>query len=234
MDLLRVPEATGWVINNWIENRRKPLRDWVPYFIHMLSINIFFSLVVPTELLKNVKPSHHIDLAYLYYLPFCAVFTSRDNFHVQIAPLFMTKAQTFVHGDDLKKDLNKLHLHYMSLPEAEREKGIFSFAAHPPDDSSFLTSRLWDIYLPAWRQDSPYISDVPDDMKNALKELIDKFRTAKPIDNADEPNMDDIGFVEISRQVKMTKGSYLRFSRDVIDKNITKNKTTLETNQRFR
>jgi hypothetical protein len=54
----------------------------------MLSINIFFALVLQTQLLSKVKASHQIDLAYLYYLPFCAVFSSRDNFHVRVAPLF--------------------------------------------------------------------------------------------------------------------------------------------------
>jgi hypothetical protein len=83
LDLLGVPEATDYVVNDWKSNRRKPLRTHRPYFIHMLSINIFFALVLQTELLSKVKTSHQIDLAYLYYLPFCAVFSSRDNFHVQ-------------------------------------------------------------------------------------------------------------------------------------------------------
>jgi hypothetical protein len=94
--ILGVPEATDYVVNDWIANRRKPLREYRPYFIHMLSINVFFGLVLATQLLRNVKQSHHIDLAYLYYLPFCAVFSSRDNFHVHVSPLFMHAAQQFV------------------------------------------------------------------------------------------------------------------------------------------
>jgi hypothetical protein len=50
--------------------------------VFLLTINIFFCLVLPTQLLRNVKPSHQVDLAYLYYLPFCSVFTSKDNFGV--------------------------------------------------------------------------------------------------------------------------------------------------------
>ena len=91
LNLLGVPEATEWVVNDWIERRRPPLREHVPYFIFMLTINIFFCLVLPTRLLRNVKPSHQVDLAYLYYLPFCSVFTSKDNFHAQIVPLFLTR-----------------------------------------------------------------------------------------------------------------------------------------------
>ena len=56
-----------------------------------------------------LKPSHHVDLAYLYYLPFCSVFTSKDNFHAQIVPLFLGPMQDFVNGIDLKEDLKKLN-----------------------------------------------------------------------------------------------------------------------------
>src|SRR5437763_1548187 len=106
--LLGVPESKEWVLRDWIARRRPRLRQHYPYFIFMLSINIFFSLVLPTQLLRNVKASHHVDLAYLYYLPFCSVFTSKDNFHAQIVPLFLGPNQTFVNGLELKEDLKKL------------------------------------------------------------------------------------------------------------------------------
>jgi hypothetical protein len=112
LSLLGVPEATEWVIKDWIARRRPPLREHVPYFIFMLTINIFFCLVLPTQLLRNVKPSHHVDLAYLYYLPFCSVFTSKDNFHAQIVPLFLGPMQDFVNGIDFKEDLKKLNALY--------------------------------------------------------------------------------------------------------------------------
>src|SRR5260370_32946097 len=142
----------------------------------MLSISIFFGLVLPTQLLRNVKQSHHIDLAYLYYLPFCAVFSSRDNFHVQVAPLFMHAAQQFIHGDDLKADLKRLNERYLELPEKVRDKGLYVFAQSSPDDTTYLTTRLWDAYLPKWRGESKNLVDVPPHIQEALKELIDKYR----------------------------------------------------------
>src|SRR5580704_12483191 len=108
LDLLGVPESTDWVINDWNVRRRPPLRDYAPYFVFMLTINIFFCVVLPTQLLSKVKPSHKVDLAYLYYLPFCSVFTSKDNFHADIVPLFLDSHQTFVTGFDFKADLKKL------------------------------------------------------------------------------------------------------------------------------
>jgi hypothetical protein len=213
LDLVGVPEATEWVVNDWISKRRKPLRTTYPYFIHILSINIFFSLVYPMQLLKNVKPSHQVDLAYLYYLPFCAVFTSRDNFHVQVAPLFMNAAQTFVHCDDLKADLARLNDLYLALPEIERAKGFYVYALHPPDDSTYLTSRLWDIYLPYWRQNSPNRSEVPVEKKKALDDLLAVFhaKTANMVPGS-MPGFDDRDFMEINASPKTVKGPYVRIA----------------------
>lgn len=128
LTILDVPEATGWVRNDWNERRRPPLREYLPYFIFVLSINIFFCLALPTELLRNVKPSHQVDLAYLYYLPFCNVFTSKDRFHAQVVPLFLDPFQTFVNGEELKADLKKLDEHYSKLPASVLRQGLMTFA----------------------------------------------------------------------------------------------------------
>ena len=87
-----MPETIEHVLSNWIHKRRPPIREHLPYFVFMLTINIFFCLVLLTQLLRNVKPSHKIDLVYLYYLPFCSIFTSKDNLHAEIVPLFLVGA----------------------------------------------------------------------------------------------------------------------------------------------
>ena len=51
-----------------------------------------------------------------------AVSTSKDGLHGRIAPLLITERQCFVHGDDLKRDLARLNVHYEGLPEAEKQK----------------------------------------------------------------------------------------------------------------
>jgi hypothetical protein len=162
-----------------------------------------------------VKASHQIDLAYLYYLPFCAVFSSRDNFHVQVAPLFMHPAQQFVHGDDLKADLKRLHERYSELPLETREKGLYTFAQFPPDDSSFLTTRLWDTYLPDWRKDSKNVVEVPEEIKEALAELMRKYQGAAPAADAEAVGTEDLAFAQVTRRIKPLKGDYFRIAKDV-------------------
>jgi hypothetical protein len=216
LKLLGVPEATEYVVKQWREDRKKPLRTYRPYFIHMLSINVFFSLVLQTQLLKDVKASHQIDLAYLYYLPFCAVFSSRDNFHVQVAPLFMHPAQQFLHGDNLKADLKRLDELYLQLPKETLEKGLYFFARFPPDDSSYLITRLWDAYLPDWRKDSKNVVEVPQKIKEALKELVDKYEQAVPAAHETVVHTDSLAFAQKSQQIKPKKGDYFRIAKDIV------------------
>ena len=86
-------------------------------------------------------------------LPFCKIFTSNDHLHKSIVPLFLRKDQTFITGEELKHDFKKLDTHYASLPEEIKVKGVYCFAASPPDDTSFLTTRMWDKYMsPKWRE----------------------------------------------------------------------------------
>lgn len=225
--LLGLPSATEYVRNDWLARRRPPLRQHVPYFVFMLTINLFFCLVLPTQLLRNVRPSHRVDLAYLYYLPFCDVFTSKDNFHVQVAPLFLnTRAlpdgvtaprQTFVNATELKDDLRKLDEYYSTQPENVRAQGLFNLASSPPEDGDFLTTRLWDTYLPRWRaikgsKDKPNLND-PDYQKRTLDELM-RLTDSPDLRSHDEHNIDKLNYVTVQRMVRARKGKWRRFSED--------------------
>jgi hypothetical protein len=218
LELLGLHEAIEWVRNDWIPKRRPPLREHVPYFIFMLSIDIFFCLLLRTELLRNVKPSHQIDLAYLYYLPFCTVFTSKDRFHAEIVPLFLDSFQTFVNGEDLKADLKKLDEHYSRLPESELRKGLMKFAANPPDETEFLTTRLWDKYLPRWREKVSHVDLKDPEYEKRMLELVKSFDDSAPgIEPHDEHDVDKLDHVTFKRMVNPKKGKWLRFSEDIIE-----------------
>jgi hypothetical protein len=106
----------------------------------------------------------------------------------------------------------------VQLPKEVLDQGLYTFAQFPPDDSSFLTTRLWDAYLPNWRKGSPNKVDVPPEIQAGLKELLDKFRN-KSVPSDKDVNIGELDLVELSRKVSPAKGSYLRFSRDVILKN---------------
>jgi len=216
LDVPDAPRAIPWVRADWASRRKPTIRQYLPYFTHLLSINIFFALIVQTQLLRDLKPSHQIDLAYLYYLPFCSVFTSKDRFHAQVAPLFMTDHQTFVNGIDLKDDLQKLDQHYSSLPDEVRKQGLWTFALVPPEDTRFLITRLWDKYLPLWRshKEMPNL-DTPEHQAKLVEE-INKFADDSNPDVIphDEHDMSKLDHVTIKRSVLARKGKWRRFSEE--------------------
>lgn len=225
LQILGVPEAIDPVRTDWIANRRRPLRNYLPYFTFMLSINIFFCLVLQTELLRNVKQSHQVDLAYLYYLPFCSIFTSKDDFHARIVPLFLSPEQTFVNGSDLKEDLKKLDEYYQQLPDEIQRQGLMTYAQTPPEDTSFLTTRLWDKYLPSWRDKSERV-DINDPLlREALGQLMSKVKEAEQSGIPhDETNLENIDHLTIRHQIALRKGRYRRFTEEIERKSLEENR----------
>jgi len=219
LNLLGAPETVEYVVTEWIQKGRPPLRDHLPYFVFMLTINIFFCLALPNHLLSKVKPSHKIDLAYLYYLPFCSVFTSKDNFHADIVPLFLLPEQTFVNGAELKEDLKRLVAHYEALPEDVLKTGLIHFAAYPPDDAEFLITRLWDKYLPGWRaaRDIPKPVRDPEEEKRIVEE-INRETDSPELQPSDEQDIDKMDYATIRRMVHPKKGRWLRFSEEQIQR----------------
>ena len=61
------------------------------------------------------KADDQIDLEYLFYLPFCHVFSTMDKFHMTLAPSLMRKDQVLLPGEDLKKGIQEIE----SLPAHE-------------------------------------------------------------------------------------------------------------------
>jgi hypothetical protein len=216
LELLDLPEATQFVRDDWTAKRKPPIRQQLPYFSFMLSINIFFALIIQTQLLRNIKQSHQIDLAYLYYLPFCSVFTSKDRFHAQIVPLFLNPRQTFVNGEEMKQDLARLVELYSSMPADVLRTGLFTFAQTPPEDTSYLVTRLWDKYLPLWRgfKEQPPSPRNPEADKKLIQEINMWVDGAPGIQSHDEHDVDKLDHVTISRSVMPRKGRWRRFSEE--------------------
>jgi hypothetical protein len=215
LDLLGHGDLAAHVVPPWRAKRKPPLRECAPYFIFLLSINIFFCLTQRTQLLTKAKASHVVDLTYLYYLPFCSVFTSKDNFHAQIAPLFLTDEQSFVNGIELKQDLKRLDSLYSNLPESELKGGLVNFARQPPEDTSFLTTRLWDRHLPDWRKlaKMPPVALTPEQEKELLRK-ISRVAEAPECQPGSETNLDNVEYVVIERKGCLKKGKYFKYSAE--------------------
>jgi hypothetical protein len=194
-----------------------PLRKFAPYFSYVLSLELFFYLAMAADLIPRTGKSHKLDFTYLYYLPFCMVFTSCDHIHVSVAPLFLRPDQTFVSGTELKDDLRKLNDHYSRLPEYVQREGLIKFAKNPPSDTSFLVTRLWDKHLPRWRklQDEERQKEpLSEDAQHALVELVNRFEK-ESVRSPVHPRPEQVEQIVVRRSVFRNKGRWARVPPEV-------------------
>ena len=71
--------------------------------------------------------------------------------------------------------------------------GLINFAAFPPDDRDFFVTRMWDIYLPPWRDIRSRSKQErdPEEEKRVLEEVTEGFADRRSIEShqrADEPS----------------------------------------------
>lgn len=129
-----------------------PLSTFAPYAAFVLKIDLVVYLGMAISQISSERPSNKIDISYLYYLPFCMAFTSADRLHERLAPMFMESGQVFVRAADLKASLKQLDDHFAQYREEIERVGLISFAPYPPQEIENEVSRLWDRFLPVWRQ----------------------------------------------------------------------------------
>jgi hypothetical protein len=221
MMLLNVSEAAQHeILLRWQQAGEPPVREFAPYFRHVFGVELFFYLAVAADQISRVRPAgkvdNKVDIAYLYYLPFCMVFTSKDKLHRRVVPLFLRDDQTFVEGDDLKADLRKLDEHYSVLPDELKSSGFHKFAAYPPEDDSFLVTRLWDKHLPDWRRLKA--QTMPPDQsehKALISELSRIAKTAESSDPAASLSIEQTEFVQFRRTPLRAKGKWDRYGPNV-------------------
>jgi hypothetical protein len=208
------------VLQRWRSHGRPSLRVYAPYFTYVFAVDFLFYLGIAADIIGRGRPSHKIDLAYLYYLPFCMIFSSNDKLHSEIAPLFMRKNQTFLPGVDLKLDLAKLDAHYSALSAEEKATGVVRFAPHPPKDDSFLTTRLWDKHMASTWRDHQSVGPRGDSQTSEMiQETVRRMKEANPDEAAASVStMDDLDHMVIERRVHKQKGKWARFPPEIMER----------------
>lgn len=214
------PKFQQEIVSRWYAVGKPSIREFAPYFTHVLSVDLVFLFGIGTDLIGRGRPSHKVDIAYLYYLPFCMVFTSNDRLHKSLAPLFMRPDQSFVSGEDLKADFVKLDAHYDTLPPEDKARGVYSFAHSPPQDASFLTTRIWDKHMsPRWRErkaPAPQPSSpLGKEFAQKIKELEEKAKTEGKNYPTQRGEADQ---VVLKRMVAGTRGKWTRFPPEVMNR----------------
>ncbi len=205
---LSTPRLEKMIYARWEAKGQLPPSTYAPYTSHVMTVDLFFTIALGADLVGRERASNKIDLAYLYYLPFCMVFTSRDKLHKRAAPLFLGEDQLFIDGDELKEDLAKLDAHYSSLPQETKDRGVMSFAHFPPKSKEFLTTRVWDeLMSPTWRDDGRTPPRSPEKEKELLGHL-KKIKDAPKGPDTHSVNSDKVDYLLVKRVVPIFKGKW--------------------------
>lgn len=216
--ILGIPQVVqNRILLRWTLEGKPALSEFAPYASFVLSVQIFFQVARATELVSK-KPSAMMDISYLFYLPFCMVFASSDRLHERCAPLFLRRDQGFVPGIQLKDDLDRLEKHFDTLPEAEKERGLYAFADKPPLEGDFLISRLWDRYLPNWRKAGKPLK--PDSERD--RRLVEYLKALEKAPDLRPSEIDfdhqNGNFVMLKKKLAKRRGKWWQLPKDLPDK----------------
>lgn len=212
---LNVPQSNFRPIQErWVAQGQPPLRSYAPYAAFVLEIELFFRIALAASLISADRVSNRTDIAYLFYLPFCMVFTSSDNLHRRCAHLFMGPNQSFAWGQDLKADLSALNTYFLSLPDDVKAKGVMSFAHGPPVDSQGVIAQLWDKHIGAWRTQKR--EELPSNPRfhEKLSEHIRSLEQSGAPTSADK-TFGDTDSLIIKRVVRKKKGNWFQVPKDL-------------------
>jgi hypothetical protein len=114
------------VVERWNSQNRPALREFLPYAAFCMDVRNFFSVALVNRL-----------------LPFCQVFCSGDNFHNQIAPIFLRANQLIIARDELRNDLAAIEQLWSPVSDSEKKEWISKNGHWPPENPLSVTFRCW-------------------------------------------------------------------------------------------
>ncbi len=156
----------------WSVKGKPNLSDFSPYarFCMIASLTAFIGI---SKGLLGSRSSNMIDLEYLYYLPFCSIFSSNDKFQLQLAPLLIGDDQYIVSGDVLKDDLAKIITYFSGFTKEDHVAYRKHRGSHPPEIADSFTLSVWETLC------SPVDPEAEERLQNTPHDEI--LKKIKPI-----------------------------------------------------
>jgi len=174
------------------------LNSTAPYIAHCVRAALIFHFALAFGLVST-RPTNRIDLEYLYYVPFCNVFSSGDTFHGKMANLVI-RDQTYADRDELKADLKQLADWWSNLTEEQRDGE--SHISGPPENEKSVTHRLWQkVMRPGYRNRSRRKLKPPPE---GFKSVADWKKLVNTSTLTDQPiQEDDCDFMVVKHSVRL-------------------------------
>ncbi len=126
----------------WAESNEPSLADFAPYAYYWLELVLLFMEGLERGLITT-KRTNLLDLEYGYYVPFCKIFCSKDNFHKDLSSIVITRTQEYVDAGELKRDLRLLADHWSSQSPDVRQEYCNAYGDAPPKIPNSMTRQLW-------------------------------------------------------------------------------------------
>lgn len=216
--ILLPPNLHDRAMKRWKDAGGPPLREFAPYSVHILTVDLFKILAMGSGIMSIDKTSNYVDLAYLYYLPFAELFVSTDKLHRNSAPLFMDEKQHFIWGNDLRPVLATLAAEYLAHPQIE-ELGLIKLAGDRRFEAGTFMGDLMDRMRPGKRtskHDEDFSSRLTPEAEAKLVEML-KRQIESPPPGADADLGQEDQMKAIQRKVAGRRGSFAFLPKKVRD-----------------
>lgn len=168
-DQVKTADRAEIVLRRWKQLGCPELKEFAPYALHFYRVDMIHFLSIYYGFIKRGKDSKpHLDAQYLYYLPFCYVFSSGDKDLLKLVPFFLRRNQECISKGDFQTDLKELTTYISGLTE-EQKMDYQKFGSYPPDLQDSFTSRIWKKFMRPHSQRLESQKSDPEEEKKILK-----------------------------------------------------------------
>jgi hypothetical protein len=172
----------------------------LPYTSRCLRVALIFHFGLAFGLVST-RSTNRIDLEYLYYLPFCMVFSSGDFLHRDLVQ-FISKDQIFIPRDVFKADLKGLAMWWRSLAAKEQEEERHRIG--PPEFEASVTHQVWKKFMkPGYRERTPLKQKMSPEGEEKMMDHIRKMMKGVVPAGPSDLSIDDCDFVVHKRNVRL-------------------------------
>ncbi len=163
------------VLKRWKIRGINLLNEFAPYAYYCFLVTLTFFIALSAEII-GTRSTNLVDLHYIFYLPFCMVFTSADNVQSNFAKIFLKDTQDFIEAINLKADINGIIMHWDNMPEHDKKTFANDYGCYPPEFKYSITNKIWKKHMKP--RSKPLSSEKKEQIGKKILEDIGPFLDA--------------------------------------------------------